>query len=146
MTDDSRHSDDSDEPDDADDSSIGVSTGGGPIGGSPHDLPSAAELLEAVREFLEGDVLAATSGRVRFHTRVAVNVLRMVERESALGPDQAKAHAARLRALGYADDSALATAIRSGALDDRWAEVKASVWQTVRDKLAVANPTYADDP
>jgi len=137
MTDDLRHSDDS---------PAGGSTGGSPTTGAPHDLPSAVELLEAVREFLEGDVLAATSGRVRFHTRVAVNVLRMVERESELGAGQAQAHAARLRALGYADESALATAIRSGALDERWAEVKASVWQTVRDKLAVANPTYADEP
>lgn len=112
----------------------------------PHDLPSAPELLEAVREFLEDDVLGATSGRVRFHTRVAVNVLRMVERESLLGPAHAEAHKRRLRKLGYASEHDLAAAIRRGDLDDRWAEVKASVWQTVRDKLAVANPTYADGP
>ncbi len=114
-------------------------------GSGPHDLPSAPELLEAVREFLENDVLAATSGRVRFHTRVAVNVLRMVERESVLGPAQAAAHATRLRDLGYESERDLAAAIRHGVLDDRWAEVKASVWDTVRDKLAVANPTYADE-
>ena len=41
----------------------------------------AAELVAAVREFLERDVMAATEGRVQFHTRVAVNVLSMVERE-----------------------------------------------------------------
>ncbi|MDQ6698523.1 MAG: DUF6285 domain-containing protein [Actinomycetota bacterium] len=108
-------------------------------------MPSASELLEAVREFLEDDVLSATSGRVRFHTRVAVNVLRMVERESVLGPAQAEAHAARLRELGHASEHDLAAAIRRGDLDDRWDAVKASVWATVSDKLAVANPTYADE-
>ena len=45
---------------------------------APHDLPDAAGLVEAVREFLERDVMTATEGRVQFHTRVAVNVLGMV--------------------------------------------------------------------
>ena len=68
-------------------------------------MPTAAELVEAVREFLEGDVLAATEGRVRFHARVATNVLAMVERELVLGPAQAEAHADRLPVLGFADDA-----------------------------------------
>ncbi len=103
------------------------------------------ELVEAVREFLDADVLSATEGRVRFHTRVAMNVLGIVERELALGASHAVAHAARLADLGFGDDGALAAAIREGALDDRWDEVKASVWEAVADKLAVANPTYADE-
>ena len=45
------------------------------------DRPTAAELVAAVREFLERDVMEATEGRVQFHTRVAVNALGMVERE-----------------------------------------------------------------
>ena len=53
--------------------------------GEPHDVPSAAQLVEAVREYLERDVMAATEGRVRFHARVAVNVL------------AASQHATRLR-------------------------------------------------
>lgn len=109
-------------------------------------MPTAVELLEAVREFLETDVLSATEGRVRFHTRVAVNVLAIVEREALLGPAQAKAHRDRLRSLGYASEHELAADIRRGELDTRWAEVKASIWATVRDKLAVANPTYANEP
>ena len=43
-----------------------------------------------------------------------------------------------------ADDAELAAAIRSGALDDRYDEVKAAVWAGVRDKLAVANPRYLE--
>jgi hypothetical protein len=112
---------------------------------APHDAPTAAQLVEAVREFLEADVLGATEGRVQFHTRVAINVLRMVQRELEAGPGPAEAHAERLAALGVADDAELAAAIRSGALDDRYDEVKAAVWATVRDKLAVANPRYLDD-
>src|SRR5205807_4552128 len=92
---------------------------------APHDLPDAAGLVEAVREFLERDVMTATEGRVQFHTRVAVNVLNMVQRELEIGPAQADAHAAGLDRLGVADEADLAAAIRSGSLDDRRAEVVA---------------------
>jgi hypothetical protein len=108
----------------------------------PHDVPSAAQLVEAVREFLERDVMDATEGRVQFHTRVAVNALKMVERELELGPAQAAAHRAGLERLGVADEAALAAAIRSGALDDRRSEVVEVLRVTVRAKLEVANPGY----
>lgn len=108
----------------------------------PHDVPSAAELVEAVREFLEKDVMAATEGRVHFHARVAVNVLNMVQRELEQGVDQAAAHAARLASLGVASEQELSEAIASGRLDDRLPEVVAVVTATVKDKLSVANPKY----
>ena len=108
----------------------------------PHDTPSTGELVEAVREWLQSDVLGATEGRLQYHTRVAINVLSIVERELALGATHEAAHLDRLRSLGVADDAALAAAIRSGELDDRLPEVRALVWQSVRDKLAVANPRY----
>ena len=107
-------------------------------------FPTAQQLVEAVREFLEGDVMDATDGRVRFHARVAANALAIVERELAVGPAHDEAAAARLSALGFTDERDLAAAIRSGDLDDRWDEVRAAVWDTVRDRLAVANPRYAD--
>lgn len=113
---------------------------------APHDIPTAAGLVEAVREFLERDVLPATEGRVQFHTRVAVNVLGMVERELALGPAQAADHAAALEALGVASDAELSEAIRTGALDDRMADVREVLTSTVRAKLEVANPRYLDGP
>ena len=116
-------------------------------GWPPHDVPSAADLTAAVREFLESDVLEATEGRTRFLARVAVTALATVGRELALGPELAEEHRRRLAALGVADERALAAAIRSGALDDRAAEVRAVVRATVADKLRVANPRYleADD-
>jgi hypothetical protein len=108
----------------------------------PHDVPSATDLLEAVHAFLSSDVLPVTEGRVQFHVRVAANVIAMVVRELTLGPEQATAHAARLARFGVADEAELAAAIRSGALDDRMAEVRAAVRDSVADKLAVANPGY----
>jgi hypothetical protein len=68
----------------------------------------------------------------------------MVERELRLGADQADAHMARLALLGCADEDELARKIRSGELDDRADEVRALVWASVKDKLAVANPKYLD--
>ena len=108
----------------------------------PHDIPTAAELVEAVREFLERDVLPAVEGRVQFHTRVAMNVLGMVEREIALGAAQAEAHAAGLAALGVSSEEELAARIRSGEADDRLDEIGRFVRETVRAKLDVANPKY----
>jgi len=110
----------------------------------PHDSPTAPQLVEAVREFLELDVLDATSSRVQFHTRVAINVLGIVERELATGRSMAAAHHLRLARLGFHDDRGLADAIRTGALDDRRDEVAAAVYAAVIDKLAVANPTWSD--
>lgn len=109
----------------------------------PHGAPSAPQLVEAVREYLERDVLEATEGRTRFHGRVAVNVLGMVERELRAGPALADAHGRRLAGLGVADDAELAAAIRAGTLDDRADEVADAVWASVLDALAVANPGYA---
>ena len=90
-------------------------------------------------------MLAATEGRVRFHARVAANVVAMVARELALGPEQGPRTRPGCEGLGMSSDAELAAAIRSGALDDRADEVRAVVRATVADKLAVANPGYLRD-
>jgi aminoglycoside phosphotransferase (APT) family kinase protein len=107
-----------------------------------HGRPTAAELVEAVREFLASDVMDATDGRVRFHARIAANVLGMVERELRAGTDAEDAHRERLERLGFSSDRELAGAIRAGALADRFDEVKDAVLASVLDKLRVANPGY----
>lgn len=112
---------------------------------APHDPPSAAQLTEAVREWLENQVMPNVSGAMQFHARVAVNVLAMVEREIELGPAQAERHAAGLRELGCADDADLARRIRAGDFNDGGAvrsDVEAFVFDSVVDKLRVANPKY----
>ena len=45
--------------------------------------PTARELLGAVRDFLTEDVMPATSGHLAYQSRVAANVLSVVERELA---------------------------------------------------------------
>jgi hypothetical protein len=110
-----------------------------------HDRPTVEELVEAVREWVEGDVRTGTEGRLAFHARVATNALRMVERELALEPALTEAHVARLGELGCADDRELAERIRHGALDDRLDDVRRLVAASVHDKLLVANPGWLED-
>ncbi len=114
---------------------------------SLQDRPTAAELVGAVREFLERDVLGTVEERVRFHTRVAVNALGMVERELVLGPTLDAAAREQLASfLGSDGDLGdllrdLATRIRRGALDDDPAVV-ALTRDLVGAKLDVSNPRY----
>ena len=113
------------------------------------DPPSAAQLLEAVREFLEGAVMPGLEGHTAFHARVAVNVLAMIERELTLGPDLDRAEGERLRELlgrdGTLDElnAELARRLREGTQDDQSARVLAHLRETVRAKLSIANPGYA---
>ena len=113
---------------------------------APHDPPSAAQLVEAVREWLESQVMPNVSGAMQFNARVAANVLAMVEREIELGPQQIAAHLDGLRALGCVDDADLARKIRVGDFNDETgnlrADVEAFVFDSVVDKLRVANPKY----
>jgi hypothetical protein len=110
----------------------------------PHGVPTTGELAEALREFLERDVMPAVDGRLRFLARVAANVAAQIERDIALGPEYARAHAERLERIGAADDAALSRAVRDGSLDDRMGDVVAAIRATVVDKLRVANPRYLD--
>jgi len=111
---------------------------------APHDAPNAMELLEAVREWIDREVVPATDGRLRFHARVASNVLAMVEREIELGSDQEQRHHERLAILGVESDEELATAIRERRFDSRSEELRDLLFDMVADKLAVANPGYLD--
>jgi hypothetical protein len=122
------------------------------------DRPSALELIEAVRGFLEHEVIDALDGTAKFHARVAANVLAIALRELELEPAQLAAEWQRLDALlGSApapdDPGALRQAIlarteelcgriRNGDADAgpfRDA-VLAHARATVCEKLAIANP------
>ena len=112
--------------------------------------PTAAELVAAVADFLDNDVRGATgpdsqladAGQLNFHSRVAANVLRIVERELL---DQSTTEVAgALAHLGHSDETGLAAAIRAGGLDDRPDAVLACLRTLVRRRLDVAHPGYAD--
>lgn len=108
--------------------------------------PTAEELLEAVREFLTEDVMPATDGRVRYHARVAANVVAMVERELADNGTVAARQQERFRALGVEDEAALAAAIRDGEFDDRIDALASELRASAEDRLAVTNPGYTAPP
>jgi hypothetical protein len=63
------------------------------------DKPSAGELLEALAQFLESEVVPAFDGRRRFHAIVGANVARIVAREIRLGPEHLRAEYGALCAL-----------------------------------------------
>lgn len=89
-------------------------------------LPSAHLLVDAVRHFLENDVMGVTTGRVQFHARVSANVLAIVSRQlSAMSPAVSPAASAENGAEpgGFGGDS----------LADR-----------VVARLAVSNPKYQE--
>jgi hypothetical protein len=125
-----------------------------------NDRPSAKELLAAVERFLEESVVPALDGPVRFHARVAANVVRIVSREIEtqeahlarewdglsvlLGADAEPepAEGARLREAILARNEELVRRIRAGEADSGpWrVAVLAHLARVVADKLDVAQP------
>jgi len=112
------------------------------------DRPTAAELLDAVAGFLEEDVAPLLDARLRFHARVAINVLRILQREGELGPSQLARQREVLAALLGRDAEVpelwaeLASAIRDGDFDRREAELLPALREITEQKLAIANPRY----
>lgn len=116
------------------------------------NVPSAAELVEAVAEWIETALSPSLTGSDRFHARVAVNTLRIVERELRAGPAHHQSdHLAFAAFLGRADLPAdaedeltaeLVRRLRAGELDDRTAELLPVLHRYAVRKLAVGNPRY----
>jgi hypothetical protein len=109
---------------------------------APHDRPSTAELLESVREWMERDLMAQVPPALQFHTRVAMNVLAIVEREISMGQEQEIHHADVMKQLGKDSDSELAASIRTGDHDDHLLELLEKLRPVIEDKVRVANPRY----
>jgi len=107
---------------------------------APFGRPTAVELVGAVEGYLRDTVLPSSEGAAGFEARVAANALAMVGRELVVGPVAAADHRLRLHGLGFADDAALAGAIRSGSCDERLDEVGAVLAHSVVDALAVTGP------
>lgn len=107
-----------------------------------HGRPTAAELVEAVQEFLTGQVVGQTEGALSYHARVAANVLATVGRELAAGEVPLQRRALALARLGVRDERELCTAIRVGDLDDRDRAVRDVLAEGVVDRVSVANPSH----
>lgn len=137
----------------------------------PTDRPTSRELVDAVSAFLEAEVQPALTGSVAFHTKVAINVLRIVARELDTGAALDAAEAARLTELlgrgateggaaaaategpaqlsegaGASDldalNAALIDGIRAGRLDLDTPGIAAHLRATVLGKLSIDNPRY----
>lgn len=112
------------------------------------DRPTASELLDAVAGFVEHDAAPLLDARLRFHARVAVNVLRTLQRELALAPSQLARQRELLAGLLGSDAEVaelwveLANAIRQGDFDDRQDELITVLREVTAQKLAIANPGY----
>jgi predicted helicase len=86
------------------------------------DRPTTLELLDAVRRFLEGQVVPALDGVRQFHARVAANVLAIVGRELRDADAQLRGEWRRLTALGLSaaasgEPPAEAGVLRAAATD-----------------------------
>ena len=112
------------------------------------DMPRLDELLTSVRDFLRGDVMAATQGRTRFLARVASNSLDIALRETALGPAARAAEAHGLRGLfNSTEDLAalrwrLTRGLRDGSIDLATPGLAGHLRQSVAAQLAIDQPKY----
>jgi hypothetical protein len=113
------------------------------------DRPSAIELLQAVRSFIQDQAIPRLEGRAAFHARIAVNALAIVERGLDLGPAQDTAERERLEALlGRAGslgelNRELCRRIRAGDLALDAPGLAEHLRETTLAKLAVDQPRYA---
>jgi Domain of unknown function (DUF6285) len=97
------------------------------------DRPTAAELVEAVAEFLAEEVLpTATDHRLKFRTLVALNALGIAARELA---------ASNNLLLSHEDVTELARRIRAGDVDDQTLPL---LKEHVAAKLRISNPAYLE--
>ena len=111
-----------------------------------HSHPTAAELLDATIEFLTNAVTPAVPAEHAFGFRVALNALTMVRRELDSAEDDDAAHRSRLAAIGFADDAALADALRAGEVPaDRMPQVRAVLLADAEARLRVVNPRFVAD-
>lgn len=114
----------------------------------PQDRPTAAELIEAVIEFLTDDNASADTEQATFHRRVARNALAVALRDLHDGPALDTAERERLiDLLGQDADLAtlnteLARRIRAGDANLDRQRLLAHLRATARDKLTLANPRY----
>jgi Domain of unknown function (DUF6285) len=114
-----------------------------------HDRPSAAQLVAAVRDFLEKVAQPELRDHSAFCARVAANALAIVERELALGADQDAAERERLRALLGSDgpleaqNRELCRAIRAGEIALDAPGLLEHLRATTLAKLSVDQPGYS---
>ena len=113
------------------------------------DQPSAAEIVTAVREFIDKHAIPQLSGRTAFHARVASNALAIVLRELEHGPAAAAREVESLeRLLGRTGtpeelNRELCRRIRSGDVDPLNPALQAHLITTTLAKVEIDQPGYS---
>ncbi len=113
-----------------------------------YDRPSIAELVGAVRDFIEQHAMPKLEGHTAFHARVAANALGIVQRQLELGPRAAEGERERLRDLLGMDgdlealNRELCRRIRVGEMGLEDEALAKHLWRTTLDKVAVDQPKY----
>ena len=116
-----------------------------------HDAPSTAELVEAVKRFIEETATPQLTGHAAFHARVASNVLGTVLRELEQRPAGEADEKARLTALLDAGPDAaldalnhkLCERIRAGTMDLSTPGLLEHLKTTTIAQLSVDQPHYS---
>jgi len=112
--------------------------------------PSAEQLLDAIAELLEDDVLAAVPDALKHRARVAGNLARILERQEALGPAataREREHLAALAGGGGGEDTVeLARRLAQRIRTDDDPDFQRRAWDALvaicRDDLAIAKPGH----
>lgn len=115
-----------------------------------HDGPSAKELIEAVKNFIDKSAAPQLTGHAAFHARVASNALATVLRELEIRPTAEAEEKARLEMLlATTGESAnqlnamLCEAIRSGRMDLSTEGLLPHLKSTTIAQLSVDQPGYS---
>lgn len=118
----------------------------------PYDRPTKEELLASVREFMEEKLLPELKGHTGFNTRVAINVLRTIERELKIGGQISEEARERLDAIINNKNEKISNRelninlcemIENRELTYHNETLTNHLWHTTLGKLAVDNPRYS---
>lgn len=106
-------------------------------------IPNSAELITAVRGFLEREAVPALSGRQAYHARVAAHVLAIVERELAAPPEAVEREVLTQLIGGENPRAALVAALRTGAMDADTPGLIDALTRITLARMAADNPKYS---
>ncbi len=116
-----------------------------------HDQPSVAELVQAVKNFIDETASPNLSGHAAFHARVASNALATVLRDIEQRPRSEASERARLIALLSVSEemsttdmnAELSTRIRDRALTAETPGLLAHLKATTMDQVEIDQPRYS---
>ena len=100
-------------------------------------MPTTTDLIEAVSEYLQTELLPSADGADRYQIRVCVAALGIACRDIELGAGIAEEHEQLLATLGVRDDAQLADEIRGGLPPARYAQVREVLQRQVDGALTL---------